>query len=188
MEKNKILQLLIPALAGAALLALVLFIYLGPAEPKVDVTVEKGPDGKTKIVLMPESQRTTDYSFEKMSKEMPPLDSPQFRDIGGGLKIMDVEEGTGDPCPEGAFISTHYAGWLASNGTSFDSSYLGKNSPLSRSLSQLVSGWQQGFPGMKPGGIRRLIIPPELGYGNQRNGSIPGGSTLVFEVKLLSWK
>ena len=190
MEKNKILQMLIPALAGAALLGLVLFLVLGPKEPITTPTTEKGPDGANRnMAITPESQRTTERSTDKLSQTMPPIDVPEFKDIGGGLKMMDVVEGNGDPCPYGATITAHYAGWLASNGTKFDSSYLDGKAPLVYALGQLIPGWQKGLPGMKPGGVRRLIIPSELGYGARGSpDKIPGGATLVFEFKLLEWK
>ena len=190
MEKNKILQMLLPALAAAGVLALVLFLFLGPSEPPDSNPSSKGAHVEHRnMAVTPESQRTKDYSFDKMSKEMPPVTAPEFRDIGGGLKMMDVEEGTGDPCPAGVTITVHYAGWLITNGARFDSSYLGKNEPLIHSLHRLIPGWQRGLPGMKPGGIRRLIVPPNLGYGAEGYPpSIPGGATLVFEFKLLEWK
>lgn len=190
MEKNKILQMLLPALAAAGILALVLFLVLGPSEEPDSKPSSKATQGEPRnTAVTPDSQRTKDHSVEKMSKEMPSVSDPAFRDIGGGLKMMDVEEGTGEPCPQGATITAHYAGWLFTNGSRFDSSYLGKNSPLTYPLGQLVEGWQRGLPGMKPGGIRRLIIPPEMGYGLRGSPpSIPGGATLVFEFKLLEWK
>lgn len=187
MEKNKILQMLLPALAAAGVLALVLFLVITP-EPTDSNPSPKGSHGEPRnMAVTPETQRTKDYSIDKLSKEMPDVTAPEFRDLGGGLKMMDVEEGTGDPCPPGVTITAHYAGWLIKNGLCFDSSYIGKNSPQVFSLTQLIPGWQKGLPGMKPGGIRRLIIPPELGYGSGGNG-IPGGATLVFEFKLLEWK
>lgn len=190
MEKNKILQLLLPALAGAGILALVLFLVLVPnEEPSQNLSSKETHGEPRNTAVTPETQRTKDYSIEKMSKEMPSVTAPEFRDIGEGLKMMDVEEGAGDPCPPGATITAHYAGWLITNGARFDSSYLGKNKPLVYPLGELIPGWQRGLPGMKPGGIRRLIIPPDLGYGSRGSPpSIPGGATLVFEFKLLEWK
>jgi FKBP-type peptidyl-prolyl cis-trans isomerase len=189
MEKNKILQLLLPALGAAGILAFVLFLVLTPEPPDTNPSPKVAHGEPRNTAVTPETQRTKDYSIEKMSRDMPSVTASEFRDIGGGLKMMDVEEGTGDPCPAGATITAHYAGWLFTTGTCFDSSYIGKNSPLTYPLSQLIPGWQRGLPGMKPGGIRRLIIPPDLGYGSRGSPpSIPGGATLVFEFKLLEWK
>jgi FKBP-type peptidyl-prolyl cis-trans isomerase len=189
MEKNKILQMLLPALAAAGVLALVLFLVITP-EPPDSHPSSQGAHGEPRnTAVTPETQRTKDYSTDKLSKDMPDVTAPEFRDLGAGLKMMDVEEGTGDPCPPGATITAHYAGWLFKNGLCFDSSYIGKNKPLTRPLSGLIVGWQKGLPGMKPGGIRRLIVPPEMGYGTTGYPpQIPGGATLVFEFKLLEWK
>jgi FKBP-type peptidyl-prolyl cis-trans isomerase len=80
----------------------------------------------------------------------------------------------------------NYVGTLT-NGTKFDSSY-DKGQPYTFRIGagQVIAGWDQGVPGMKVGGKRRLTIPPSLGYGSQANGSIPPNSTLVFEVDLVS--
>lgn len=190
MEKQSILKMLLPALAAAALLGLVLFLVLSKDNPNDAGSPIPGKPGEPRnSAITPESQRTTDTSTDTLSKTMPPIDAPEFRDMGGGLKMMDVVEGKGDPCASGATITAHYAGWLASNGQKFDSSYLAGKPPLVYNLSQLIKGWQLGLPGMKPGGVRRLIIPSDLGYGDRGSPpNIPGGATLVFEFKLLEWK
>ena len=86
----------------------------------------------------------------------------------------------------GDTVSVHYVGTLT-NGTVFDSSY-SRNQPFTFrvGVGQVIAGWDQGIPGMKVGGKRRLTIPPSLGYGNQAVGSIPANSTLIFDVELLS--
>lgn len=102
-----------------------------------------------------------------------------------GLQIEDIKIGTGAQPVQGDKISVHYTGWLT-NGTKFDSSK-DRNSPFEFTLGagQVIKGWDQGFAGMKEGGIRKLIIPPELGYGDRAVGPIPANSTLIFEVELL---
>ena len=80
-------------------------------------------------------------------------------------------------------LKVHYTGWLT-NGEIFDSSVVRKE-PIEFGLDGLIKGWQQGLPGMKVGGVRRLKIPPELAYGDREKGKIPANSTLVFEVELL---
>lgn len=192
MEKKKILQLLIPAVAAAALLALVLFIALGQNEEDQH-SHAKGPDGKPlKSGVIPESQRAKDMSSKDLSTEMPSLTAPEFKDIGNGLKIMDVIIGEGDTVPTGATVTAHYRGWLAQDGRKFDSSYADSRSggaPTTFPLTNVVEGWQVGLPGMKPGGVRRLIIPSKMGYGKQgRPPQIPSDATLVFEVKMCEWK
>ena len=77
----------------------------------------------------------------------------------------------------------HYTGTLT-NGKKFDSSWDDRK-PLTRPLDELIKGWQEGIPGMKVGGKRKLVIPPELGYGNEAAGQIPPNSVLIFEVELM---
>lgn len=103
----------------------------------------------------------------------------------------DLRVGTGTDAENGATLTVHYTGWLfdqdapAQKGPQFDTS-TGRG-PLSFVLGagQVIAGWDQGIAGMKVGGLRRLIIPPSLGYGGVRNQSIPPNSTLVFEVELV---
>jgi peptidylprolyl isomerase len=112
-------------------------------------------------------------------------EDPGLKPIGSeGLKYRDLKEGSGDPVKPGASVTVHYTGWLV-NGTVFDSSRKG-GEPVPFSLKGVVRGWQEGIPGMKPGGIRKLVIPPALGYGNEPQGdNIPANSTLIFEVELI---
>lgn len=100
------------------------------------------------------------------------------------LKIEDLKHGTGAEAVAGKKVTVHYTGWLA-NGTKFDSSKGG--SPFSFRLGdgEVIKGWDQGVAGMKVGGVRKLIIPPNLGYGADGDGPIPPKATLVFEVELL---
>ncbi|WP_088258510.1 FKBP-type peptidyl-prolyl cis-trans isomerase [Fimbriiglobus ruber] len=123
-----------------------------------------------------------------MSDTLPSVDGPEWK-AEKGLKIWDVKEGEGEPCKAGATVDIHYTGWLT-NGKQFDSSRPTlkptSTGPANFRLDGLVKGWQIGIPGMKPGGIRRLIIPSDLGYGpgGQPAAGIPGGASLVFEIKL----
>jgi FKBP-type peptidyl-prolyl cis-trans isomerase len=115
---------------------------------------------------------------------MPSLDSKEWKKNPSGLEIWDVKEGKGTSAAAGAKVKVHYTGWLT-NGEIFDSSVVRKE-PIEFGLAGLIKGWQEGIPGMKPGGIRRLKIPPALAYGDKVKGSIPANSTLVFEIELLS--
>ena len=102
------------------------------------------------------------------------------------LQIEDIVVGEGAEAVSGKLISVHYTGTLA-DGTKFDSS-LDRGTPFEFILGtgQVIRGWDQGIEGMKVGGKRKLIIPPELGYGAAGiPGTIPPNSTLVFEVELL---
>lgn len=103
------------------------------------------------------------------------------------LVVEDVVVGTGLECPKGATVTIHYRGTLT-NGKEFDSSY-GRGAPATFPLNRLIAGWQQGIPGMKVGGKRKLTIPPHLGYGAAgAPPAVPGNATLVFEIELLGVK
>ena len=112
-------------------------------------------------------------------------DDPGLKDLGGGLKMRDLKEGSGDPAKEGASITIHYTGWLP-DGSVFDTSKKGEGKPAEFDLPRLIAGWQKGIPGMKPGGVRKLVVPAALGYGETgQPPNIPGGATLVFEVEFI---
>lgn len=95
------------------------------------------------------------------------------------IEIIDVEEGTGDPVPEGATITAHYTLAITTDGVVIESSH-DAGQPLTRPLSGLIVGWQQGIPGMKAGGKRRLIIPATLAYNDGRD--------MVFDIELISFE
>ena len=102
------------------------------------------------------------------------------------LNVTDLVVGTGAEATEGRDVQVHYTGWLES-GARFDSS-LDRGKPFRFELGagQVIQGWDRGVAGMKVGGKRKLVIPPELGYGARGAGAvIPPGATLVFEVELL---
>jgi FKBP-type peptidyl-prolyl cis-trans isomerase FkpA len=107
-----------------------------------------------------------------------------------GLQYEDTHPGDGDTATAGQYVTVHYTGWLWENGEKgekFDSS-LDRNDPFEFGLGQgmVIQGWDEGVQGMKIGGKRSLIIPPELGYGARGAGSvIPPNATLLFEVELL---
>jgi FKBP-type peptidyl-prolyl cis-trans isomerase FkpA len=103
-----------------------------------------------------------------------------------GLKIEDSKAGTGTVAQDGNSVTVHYTGWLT-NGTKFDSSK-DRGQPFTFQLGagQVIKGWDQGVAGMKVGGVRKLTISPNLGYGASGAGDvIPPNATLVFEVELL---
>lgn len=103
-----------------------------------------------------------------------------------GLYIQDLTVGTGDEATSGATVTVHYEGWL-SNGTKFDSSR-DRNLPFDFLLGagSVIRGWDEGVAGMRVGGIRKLVIPPALGYGVGGSlPTIPGNATLVFDIELL---
>lgn len=100
-----------------------------------------------------------------------------------GLQIIDIAVGGGEEAGPGSTVTVHYSGWLEADGTLFDSSVGGE--PITFELARLIPAWQEGIPGMKAGGKRRLIVPPELGYGEAGQGAIPPNATLIFDIELL---
>ena len=103
------------------------------------------------------------------------------------LEITILEKGTGEiETKKGDTIAVHYTGTFE-NGTKFDSS-LDRGEPFSFTLGagQVIKGWDQGTLEMKVGEKRKLVIPPELGYGEMGIGIIPPNATLIFEVELVS--
>jgi len=107
-----------------------------------------------------------------------------------GLQYEDKVVGTGATAQAGKSVSVHYTGWLwkdATRGAKFDSSK-DRKAPFKFALGQgqVIKGWDEGLQGMKVGGTRNLLIPPELGYGARgAGGVIPPNATLMFEVELL---
>jgi FKBP-type peptidyl-prolyl cis-trans isomerase len=107
------------------------------------------------------------------------------------FKIIDVKPGTGAVAKAGEPVTVHYTGWLYVNGAKgkkFDSS-VDRGTPFTFALGagNVIPGWDKGVAGMKVGGKRTLIIPPDLGYGAEGtpDGTIPPGATLIFDVQLL---
>jgi len=102
-----------------------------------------------------------------------------------GLQYEDTTVGDGDEAVAGKTVSVHYTGKLE-NGTQFDSSRDRGLFQFNLGGGMVIKGWDEGVAGMKVGGTRNLVIPPELGYGDSgAGGVIPGGATLLFEVELL---
>lgn len=127
------------------------------------------------------------YSATKQPTEGPPRVSGDFQTTASGLQYLDIETGTGTQADPLDWVSVHYTGWLQSNGQKFDSS-VDSNKPFNFTLGtgMVIPGWEEGVAGMKVGGKRRLIVPPELGYGAAGYPpTIPANATLVFDVELL---
>jgi FKBP-type peptidyl-prolyl cis-trans isomerase len=105
-----------------------------------------------------------------------------------GLAYSDKKVGKGPVAKAGQNVSVQYTGWLP-DGTKFDSSR-DRNEPFGFPLGggQVIKGWDEGVAGMRVGGRRLLVIPPDLGYGAAGSGPIPPNSILVFDVELLAVK
>jgi peptidylprolyl isomerase len=100
------------------------------------------------------------------------------------LESADLVVGAGKEAEPGATVKVHYLGVDYDSGEEFDSSW-SRGEPISFPLQGLIAGWQEGIPGMKVGGRRRLTIPPHLAYGQAGSGHPLGGKTLIFVIDLL---
>jgi peptidylprolyl isomerase len=122
----------------------------------------------------------------------PEIDADTGKQIittSSGLKYVDITVGTGAAVKTGDHLAVNYEGKLT-DGKKFDSSYdRGEPFPLILGVSQVIPGWTEGLATMKVGGVRKLIIPPQLGYGQEGMGDvIPPNATLIFKVEIVSDK
>lgn len=147
-----------------------------------DGTDTKTDDGtKTDTPTGPLS--TTDDSG--MSDTIPPLDDPNWVAMPSGLRVWTVNPGEGTPVDASSKITVFYTGWLKDTGARFETNR--PSTPNTFNLTGLIQGWQQGLPGLKPGGLVRLDIPSALAYGAAGSPpNIPGNADLVFEIKVLA--
>ncbi len=163
--------------------------------------VSPAPKVSEKIPALPASAPCvkTLYTVTRMATSKldyaSPLVSEEVREsLGSGpatfsLNYVDTQVGTGEVVKQGKWLSVQYTGYLASDGTKFDSSH---DHPGGEPISfpygkrQVIEGWDTGFEGMKMGGKRRLFIPYQLAYGEAGKGPIPAKSELVFDVELIS--
>lgn len=150
----------------AVLPLLFAFTACPPAEPPVEEEVELPPVQDT-------------FNPEEDLEDLTETDS--------GLQYKDLAAGDGDKAEAGKQVTVHYTGWLT-DGSKFDSSR-DRGEPITIPLGagQVIPGMDEGLKGMKIGGHRRLVIPPNLAYGDQGAGDvIPPNATLVFNVQLLA--
>jgi FKBP-type peptidyl-prolyl cis-trans isomerase len=173
-DKKKALQILGPAAAVAAVVVLIgLVVGIGGSPSSPTSNKKPGDSANAKASMAGK------FDF--------PLDGPDWKPLDDGLKIWDVKEGTGEPCPANAKLDMYYVGWLT-NGNRFDGNF-DKGETLKIGLNQVVDGWKRGIPGMKAGGIRRIFIPSALGYGSRGSPpNIPPNSDIVFEVEMVGFK
>ncbi|WKD58926.1 FKBP-type peptidyl-prolyl cis-trans isomerase [Corynebacterium caspium] len=119
--------------------------------------------------------------MEKPQIELPTGPAPE------NLVVEDLVVGEGAEATPGATVEVHYVGVDFASGQEFDSSWDRKQT-IEFSLDRLIAGWQEGIPGMRVGGRRKLICPPELAYGPTGGGHPLSGLTLVFVIDLLDVK
>ena len=164
-----------------AVAALVLIAGCGKKEPEV---AEVKP-AETMPAEQQQQSQATDAGM--MKNEAIPTVAGDTVTTASGLKYIDMTAGTGDMPKAEQIVEFHYTGWLT-DGTKFDSSR-DKGEPLVYPLARLAKGVGEGLLSMKIGGGRLLIIPSNLGYGEQgMPGFIPPNATLIFDVELLSVK
>ena len=116
---------------------------------------------------------------------IPPVNAPV--QVEFALRYQEIKVGDGDLAQPGWIYAVHYTGWLASDGTKFDSS-VDRGQPIEfpQGYKRVITGWDQGFEGMRVGGKRRLFIPYQLAYGEKgRAPMIPAKADLIFDVELV---
>ena len=120
------------------------------------------------------------------------VDAPASPTVTAPYNQTDLVLGTGNDALTGSTLTVDYTGWLYDaskperKGLQFDSSIGRTPFVFTLGTGQVIKGWDQGIPGMRAGGTRRLVIPPSLAYGDTRSGPIPQNATLVFEITLIS--
>jgi len=122
-----------------------------------------------------------------MTNLEPPVLEPMLEPAPTELTIQEVVVGDGAEAPANSIVQVHYLGVDYETGEEFDSSW-SRGESIEFPLNRLIKGWQEGIPGMKVGGRRTLICPPELAYGPAGSGHRLSGRTLVFVIDLLGVK
>ena len=161
-----------------------LFIFTGVGLGVWSFWVNTHPSAADKAALTP-TTLNKDNNVNKLAGK--PLQN--FTPIAhiDSLQKIDTTPGNGAAAGANSTVTVVYTGALTSTGIVFESSQ-DSGQPVSFPLNQVIKGWQEGIPGMKIGGTRRLLIPAALAYGSQASAKIPANSDLVFDVTLLSVK
>lgn len=139
------------------------------------------------------NQQNSGSSADNSEKQTNPFDPSTYKQYDKYLKsesamFAEVVKGTGAELTKGKKAAVYYKGWLT-DGTLFDQTKAGKDGKLEpfvfeQGANQVIPGWQQGLEGMKVGGVRLVIIPPAVGYGEKGQAQIPGNAVLIFQVQL----
>ncbi len=171
---------------AASVLCMALALYLIRVETTLLTVGEAGTQtaqvAESNIVFVGEGESETGERAKALMGAV---------DITGNLTKMvidDVVVGTGDAVEDGDTVSVHYVGTLQ-DGTEFDNSEK-RGTPFEFRVGEgrVIKGWEEGLVGMKVGGERILVIPPDMAYGKNGIGPIPGNATLVFKIELLAIK
>ncbi|HSW81777.1 MAG TPA: FKBP-type peptidyl-prolyl cis-trans isomerase [Candidatus Saccharimonas sp.] len=153
----------------------------------IAIVMAGGFIGSYFLIIMNQSSQNNTPQNQTQTSNNDNYDPTAFKASGPvtQLQIVDEKVGTGAEVKTGDSVRVHYKGTIAQTGMKFDSSY-DRGEPVTFPLSQVIQAWQQGIPGMKVGGKRRLVVPAALAYGAQAQPGIPANSDLVFEVELLA--
>jgi FKBP-type peptidyl-prolyl cis-trans isomerase len=165
----------------AALIAALFFLFasLATSVAVIYTMIQQHNQGKTKVTDTSTQANNQPSLVGQKLAGFTPSSEPVT-----SLQSTDTKVGEGTEAKASSTVSVLYTGALVKDGTIFDAS---PTNPVSLSLNQVIKGWQQGVPGMKIGGTRRLVIPAALAYGAQSPSSaIPPNSDLVFDITLVS--
>ena len=145
---------------------------MGPIPPKTDI--------KLQVELLKVQ--------DKIDVKMWDVDPSKLKTTKSGLKYAIIKEGEGDNIKKGNVVTVNYSGFLE-DGTKFDSS-VERDEPFSfvAGMKQVIPGWDEGVTLAKKGTKIRLVVPPNLAYGNMKVGAIPPNSTLIFDIEILDVK
>lgn len=180
-----------PAPAAAAWLALIVGAAAAAGEPQQAAPAETQRAPAAVGEAAPASREAAEAAAPPAGPAVPAV---PVTEAGPQLLIEDLRDGSGSAAASGMSLVVHYTGWLYEptalgyRGRKFDSSR-DRGAPFTFTLGagRVIPGWEIGLMGLEVGGLRRLVIPPELAYGSRGagNGLIPPNSTLVFEVELI---
>jgi peptidylprolyl isomerase len=112
------------------------------------------------------------------------VDLSEFERRSSGLYVQDVTVGEGPVARRTSRVWVHYVGWLP-DGAVFDASLGGDPYHTRLGGNEVIRGWNEGIVGMRRGGIRRLVVPPRLGYGSSGRAGVPPNATLIFRLELI---
>ena len=157
------------------------------------IIVFAGGDGGDELVANPTTPAVTPTPAPTVPAQTPGVPDDNPPDVTGeevtlesGLVYIDFAPGAGEVAQTGDTVAVNYTGWLQDTGKRFDSS-IDRTSTYQVIIGAggVIQGWDEGLPGLAEGGTRRLIIPPELAYGEAGSVSIPSNATLIFDIILV---